>query len=151
MTYTIPYELRAAVRQRRPVLERVSLDLHGHPETRFEEHHAAERLTAELAAAEFDVEKGVAELPTAFVATHRGATEGPTIAVLLEYDALPGIGHGCGHNLIAAGGLTAALAAVAVRPDHPGTLKVIGTPARRAAAARSSCWSAGSSTTWTPR
>jgi amidohydrolase len=121
-------ELQTAVRQRRPALDELSLALHAHPETRFEEHYAAEQLTSRLATAGFEVDKGVGELPTAFTATHRGGGEGPVIAVLLEYDALPGIGHGCGHNLIAAGGLTAALAAAAVRPDHRGTLKVIGTP-----------------------
>lgn len=128
MHHPVPDEVSAAVRERRPALDRLSLDLHGVPETRFEEHYAAEQLTDRLAAAGFEVDKGVAGLPTAFTATHRGATDGPTIAVLLEYDALPGIGHGCGHNLIAAGGLTAALAAAAVHPGHPGTLKVIGTP-----------------------
>jgi amidohydrolase len=51
------------------------------------------------------------------------------VALCAEYDALPGIGHGCGHNLIAAGGLAAAVAAVRARPDHPGALTVIGTPA----------------------
>ncbi|MEI5527935.1 amidohydrolase [Streptomyces brasiliscabiei] len=127
-------ELRDAVRERRPALEQLSLDLHATPETRFEEHYAVEQLSGRLAAAGFELDKGVAGLPTAFTATHRGAaaedtaTGAPTIALLLEYDALPGIGHGCGHNLIAAGGLTAALAVAAVHPDHPGTLKVIGTP-----------------------
>ncbi|MFJ7490192.1 amidohydrolase [Streptomyces sp. NPDC097727] len=128
MHHLVPDELRAATRELRPALDELSLDLHGMPETRFEEHYAVEQLASRLAAAGFEVEKGIADLPTAFTATHRGATDGPTIAVLLEYDALPGIGHGCGHNLIAAGGLTAALAAAAVRPDHPGVLKVIGTP-----------------------
>ncbi|MEW2403321.1 amidohydrolase [Streptomyces sp. NPDC046862] len=128
MNPAVPAQLRADVRARRPALEQLSLDLHGTPETRFEEHYAVEQLAGRLAAAGFEVDKGVAGLPTAFTATHRGAADGPTVAVLLEYDALPGLGHGCGHNLIAAGGLTAALAAAATRPDHPGTLKVIGTP-----------------------
>ncbi|WP_030669361.1 amidohydrolase [Streptomyces cellulosae] len=128
MAHYVPDELRVAVRQRRPALDELSRDLHDMPETRFEEHYAAEQLAGRLAAAGFEVTRGLAGLPTAFAATHRGTTDGPAIAVLLEYDALPGIGHGCGHNLIAAGGLTAALAVAAVRPDHPGTLKVIGTP-----------------------
>ncbi|MEE4420606.1 M20 family metallopeptidase [Streptomyces bugieae] len=121
-------DLRAVVYEHRPALKELSLELHAMPETRFEEYYAVEQLTDRLAAAGFEVDKGVADLPTAFTATHRGAADGPTIAVLLEYDALPGIGHGCGHNLIAAGGLIAALAAVAVRPGHAGMLKVIGTP-----------------------
>ncbi|NUP23869.1 MAG: amidohydrolase [Streptomyces sp.] len=128
MNQPVPAGLRAAVHDRRSQLEQLSLDLHGTPETRFEEHYAAEQLVGRLATAGFEVSKGVAGLPTAFTATHRGPVDGPTVAVLLEYDALPGIGHACGHNLIAAGGLTAAVAAAAVRPDHPGTLMVIGTP-----------------------
>lgn len=128
MNPPVPAELHADVRARRPALEQLSLDLHGTPETRFEEHYAVEQLAGRLSAAGFEVDKDVAGLPTAFTAVHRGAADGPTVAVLLEYDALPGLGHGCGHNLIAAGGLTAALAAAAVRPEHPGTLKVIGTP-----------------------
>ncbi|MEU0071237.1 amidohydrolase [Streptomyces sp. NPDC006332] len=128
MTPHVPADLRAAVHERRTALDQLSLDLHGTPETRFEEHYAVEQLAARLSVAGFEVDKGVADLPTAFTATHQGSSDGPTIAVLLEYDALPGIGHGCGHNLIAAGGLTAAVAAAAVRPGHRGTLKVIGTP-----------------------
>lgn len=128
MNQPVPADLRAAVRERRSMLEQLSLDLHGTPETRFEEHYAVEQLAGRLAAEGFEVNKGVAGLPTAFTAVHRGPVDGPTVAVLLEYDALPGIGHACGHNLIAAGGLTAAVAAAAVRPDHPGTLMVIGTP-----------------------
>lgn len=128
MSRPVPAELRAAVHDRRPALDALSLALHARPETRFEEHHAAELLCTALEAAGFDVEKGVGDLPTAFAATHRGATDGPVVAVLLEYDALPGLGHGCGHNLIAAGGLTAALAVAASVPGHAGTLKVIGCP-----------------------
>ncbi|EGX57330.1 amidohydrolase [Streptomyces zinciresistens K42] len=128
MSHPVPDDLRRAVHRLRPDLDSLSIDLHTMPETRFEEHYAAEQLAGRLGAAGFEVDKGACGLPTAFTATRRGAADGPTIAVLLEYDALPGIGHGCGHNLIAAGGLTAALAVAAARPDHPGTLKVIGTP-----------------------
>lgn len=102
MNQPVPADLRAAVRERRSMLEQLSLDLHGTPETRFEEHYAVEQLAGRLAAEGFEVNKGVAGLPTAFTAVHRGPVDGPTVAVLLEYDALPGIGHACGHNLIAA-------------------------------------------------
>jgi amidohydrolase len=104
----------------------LSLALHADPETRFEEHRAAHRITAWLAAEGFSIRQPAGGLDTAFVATHQGTQNGPTIAVLLEYDALPGIGHGCGHNLIAAGGAAAAVAAA--RRGHQGCLKVIGTP-----------------------
>ncbi|MEX5637245.1 amidohydrolase [Parafrankia sp. FMc2] len=67
-------------------------------------------------------------LSTAFVATHAGSRPGPCVAVLAEYDALPGIGHGCGHNLIGAGAAAAAIAVARALPDHPGTVLVVGTP-----------------------
>jgi amidohydrolase len=104
----------------------VALALHGDPETAFAEHRAADRLCAELTG--FDVERGIAGMPTAFVARH-GTGTGPTVALLLEYDALPGLGHACGHNLIAAAGLGAALAVRNALPSPDGTLLVVGTPA----------------------
>jgi amidohydrolase len=104
----------------------VALALHGDPELSFAEHRAADRLCAELAG--FTIERGVAGLPTAFTARH-GTGDGPTVALLLEYDALPGLGHACGHNLIAAAGLGAALAVRDLLPEPAGTLLVVGTPA----------------------
>lgn len=105
----------------------LSARLHGEPETAFEEHHAAALLTDWLDKEGFAVTRGVAGLETAFTGSY-GAGR-PRIAFLLEYDALPGLGHGCGHNLIAAGGLTAATAlARALLPDTPGSVLVIGTP-----------------------
>ncbi|RJL35515.1 amidohydrolase [Bailinhaonella thermotolerans] len=106
----------------------VSSDLHSRPETAFAEHHAAEVLTGELAAAGFAVTRGVAGLPTAFTgAFGRGRT--PRVALLLEYDALPGLGHACGHNLIAAAGLGAALALAEALPGLDGTVLAVGAPA----------------------
>jgi len=122
-----------AIETLRPLLIDVSLDIHGHPETAMQEHHAAQRLTKELAAAGFRIERPVAGLDTAFVG-HKGH-EGvrPRVSILMEYDALPGIGHGCGHNLIAAGGLGAALAAAQALPDMAGELLAIGTPGEEGA------------------
>ena len=77
----------------------------------------------------FEVEMPLGGLETAFRATKRGKGAGPTVAVLAEYDALPGIGHGCGHNLIAASGLAAAIGLGAVMDQIDGTFAVIGTPA----------------------
>jgi len=107
-------------------LWQVATTLHGDPETAFDEHRAADLLCRELDG--FTVERGVAGLPTAFTARH-GSGDGPTVALLLEYDALPGLGHACGHNLIAAAGLGAALAVREALPDPSGTLLVVGTPA----------------------
>src|SRR5205814_867509 len=84
-----------------------------HPELLFEERFAAELLCDMLERAGLEVERGAYGLETAFAA--RAGSDGPTIAVLCEYDALPGIGHGCGHNVIATAGLGAGLAAAALR------------------------------------
>lgn len=107
-------------------LKELSLDLHAHPELAMREHRSAGRLKSALAKEGFAVEAPVAGLDTAFVA--QAGSGSPVIAYLLEYDALPDVGHGCGHNLIAAGGLGAAVALRRALPDLPGTLRVIGTP-----------------------
>jgi amidohydrolase len=102
--------------------------LHADPEYAFAEHHAAELLSGELEREGFTVERNLAGLPTAFAA-RAGTGPRPAVALLLEYDALPGLGHACGHNLIAAAGLGAALAARAALGDAHGTVWAVGTPA----------------------
>ncbi|MGA8108954.1 MAG: hypothetical protein WB974_05945, partial [Acidobacteriaceae bacterium] len=83
--------------------------IHAHPEVGFEEEKSSEWLCETLDAAGFAVEKGICDLPTAFRAK---AGSGPLhIAICAEYDSLPGIGHACGHNIIAASAVGAALAA----------------------------------------
>jgi amidohydrolase len=111
-------------------LARVAADIHARPELLFQERFAAGLLCDELEAAGLAVERGAFGLETAFAA-RAGVGDGgaPLVAVLCEYDALPGIGHGCGHNLIAAAGLGAALAAAAVAEEAGGRLLVLGTPA----------------------
>ena len=110
-------------------LESLSHRIHAHPELGFKEVQASGWLADFLAAQGFKVERGVAGVDTAFRATiETGA--GPTIAILCEYDALPGIGHACGHNVIAAAGAGAGAALAAVRDALPaGRIQVIGTPA----------------------
>ncbi|HKN52185.1 MAG TPA: amidohydrolase [Amycolatopsis sp.] len=105
----------------------VAMALYDNPEVAFEEHAAARRLTEELVRDGFEVSHGVAGLETDFVA-HAGAGR-PCVALLLEYDALSGLGHASGHNLIAAAGLGAALAAKAVLGDDAGTILAVGSPA----------------------
>lgn len=104
-----------------------SHDIHAHPELGFEERHAHEVLTGLLDKAGLAVERHVGGLDTAFRAPV-GST-GPTVAVLCEYDALPGLGHACGHNIIGTAGIGAGLAAAALADEVGGRLLVLGTPA----------------------
>lgn len=105
----------------------VSHQIHAHPELNFDESFAHSLLTQTLRANGFDVTLHAYGLKTAFEAVI--GREGPEVLVLLEYDALPGIGHGCGHNIIAAAGLGAALACRRILEHVPGRLRVLGTPA----------------------
>jgi metal-dependent amidase/aminoacylase/carboxypeptidase family protein len=81
----------------RSLLLEVSHSIHAHPEENYAEHHAHAVLTGALEDLGFDVNRGAYGMPTAFEAT--AGSRGPTIAVFCEYDALPGIGHACGHNI----------------------------------------------------
>jgi amidohydrolase len=106
----------------------LSRRIHAEPETAFEEFNAVRWLSEELTDLGFDVEQGVADLPTAFKAT-TGGSPSPTIAIHAEYDALPEIGHGCGHNVIAVGAVAAGAAVKAAMHGLGGRLVVMGTPA----------------------
>jgi amidohydrolase len=110
-------------------LETLSRRIHDHPELGYQEVRACGWLSEFLAAKGFKVERGVAGVETAFRATIESGT-GPTLAILCEYDALPGIGHACGHNVIGAAGAGAGAALAALRDALPGgRVEVIGTPA----------------------
>jgi amidohydrolase len=101
--------------------------IHAHPELGFEEERACAWLSESLTDAGFRVETGICDLPTAFVAR---AGSGPLhLAICAEYDCLPGIGHACGHNIIAAMALGAGIAAARVADEVGLTISVIGTPA----------------------
>lgn len=121
------HRVREEVARRGDALWAVASALHANPEYAFAEHRAAALLTGELEGAGFEVRREVAGLPTAFTA--RSGRGRPAVALLLEYDALPGLGHACGHNLIAAAGLGAALVAEAVRDGGEGSVLAVGTPA----------------------
>lgn len=121
-------ELGNRVDALRPELERVGRDIHANPEIGYEEHKAVQWLTALLTRNGFSVQVGVAETPTAFTAS-RERGHGPTIAFLAEYDALRGLGHGCGHNLIATASSGAGIALASLLERYPGRVMVIGTPA----------------------
>jgi amidohydrolase len=124
-------QLAAIIRDQAAVILDVSRRIHADPEVAFEEHQAA-ALVAEIVEAHgYTVERGAGSLPTAVrgVLTGGRGPDGPTIGVLAEYDALPGLGHGCGHNLMAASGVGAAIALAAVRPRFAGRIVFLGTPA----------------------
>ncbi|MGP4033380.1 amidohydrolase [Pseudarthrobacter sp. 1C304] len=130
-TTTAADELRAAladgVERWKPRVEALAKDIHGFKEVSFEEVLSAEAITALLAEAGFEVERGTGGLPTAFTAS--AGSGDLTVALCVEYDALPGIGHACGHNLIAGASVAAALALQPYVDQLGITLKAIGTPA----------------------
>jgi amidohydrolase len=107
----------------------LSTQIHDHPELSLREFQAVEWLTGYLSKNGFEVEKNIADLPTAFRATFKNTDQQPIIGLLAEYDALPKIGHGCGHNIMAVAGPGAAVAVKTVVKNIPGIIQVIGTPA----------------------
>lgn len=101
--------------------------IHANPELGYEEEKAAAWLSETLDAAGFQVETGICDIPTAFVGR---AGSGPLhIGICAEYDCLPEIGHACGHNIIAAMGVGAGIAAAKIADEVGLTVSVIGTPA----------------------
>lgn len=107
----------------------VSHAIHAHPELAFEEHFACQTLTDSLRRHNLEPEVGVFSLDTSFESQINKSVDGPTVAILAEYDALPGIGHACGHNVIATSALGATLGLQAVADMLPGKIRLIGTPA----------------------
>lgn len=116
-----------AVDRRAAQLVGLSHDIFDHPELCFEEHFAHDLLCDVLDEQGLTVTRHAHGLDTAFVA--EAGTEGPCVGVVCEYDALPGVGHACGHNVIAAAGLGAGLAAAELADEAGGRVRVIGTPA----------------------
>ncbi|SDC52790.1 amidohydrolase [Paenibacillus sp. UNCCL117] len=106
------------------------------PELGHEEWKASQRLKEALTRHGFQVESPVLGLPTAFLATYQAAKPGPTVAFLCEYDALPELGHACGHHLIAAMGLAAAVGFQNVVEETGGMIRVYGTPAEETKGAK---------------
>ena len=108
----------------------VSEFLYQNPEIGFQEFKACEFLSQFLEKQGFEVVRGVGGVKTAFLARPSGRPKTrPTVAFLAEYDALPGVGHGCGHNLIAASSLGAAVVLSRLIDGLPGSVAVVGTPA----------------------
>ncbi len=123
--------MKAGVRERlegaRDELVGLSHRIHANPELGYEEEQACSWLAEYLDTAGFAVTKGVCDIPTAFVARYGS---GPLhIGICAEYDCLPAIGHACGHNIIAAMGVGAGIAAAEVADEAGLTITVLGTPA----------------------
>ena len=122
-------QIDAAVGNVATTLLEVSHAIHEKPELAFEEYFACELLAQTLRDHDLEVETGVYSLETAFATTINSDRAGPVVALLAEYDALPRIGHACGHNIIATSALGATLALNAVAASLPGRVKLLGTPA----------------------
>jgi amidohydrolase len=116
------------VDSQRTRLEEIACYLYDNPELGSEEFKAFKLLTDEMEKHGAKVKRGLYEMPTAWTATFKNK-KGPKIAVLAEYDALPGVGHGCGHNLIAASAIGAGVAASKALRNLAGEVVVVGTPA----------------------
>jgi amidohydrolase len=123
--------LAAAVEASRDEIIELSHRIHANPEVAYEERQAAAWVADALRNHGFDVEIPAGRLDTAIRATRRGGRgkEGPRIGVLAEYDALPGLGHGCGHNTMAASGVGAAIALASVADELAGEIVFLGCPA----------------------
>ncbi len=117
------------VQQNKEKYVTLSHQLHKHPEIGNEERFACSQLTHALKEAGFEIKIDIATHPTGFIAIKDSHKEGPSIGILMEYDALKKIGHACGHNVIAMMSLGAALATASVMDELGGRLIVYGTPA----------------------
>jgi amidohydrolase len=122
-------EILAAIDAASGELVELARRIHATPEIGFQERQASAWLTETLARHGLKVDRGVASLETAFRAEAAGRSATPTVAILAEYDALPEIGHACGHNLICTAAIGAGIGLAALRDRLPGRAVVLGTPA----------------------
>jgi amidohydrolase len=127
----IKARIAVAVEAARDEIVDLSHRIHANPEPAFEEYQASAWVAEALRRHGYDVVHPAGTLTTAIRATRRGGLggDGPRIGILAEYDALPGLGHGCGHNTMAASGVGAAIALAAVSDELPGEIVFLGTPA----------------------
>ncbi len=119
-------EVKQSVESHKQQLIQLNLNIHDNPELGFKEEQAAAWLTSHLEDNGFHVERGIAGLSTAFRATY--GQESPRIALLAEYDALPKVGHGCGHNIIGVSAVGAGVASKHAVDQLGGSIVVMGTP-----------------------
>lgn len=133
--------LQNRINELAPLLVEVSHEIHANPELGFEEHKAAALLTRIMEEHGLEVRRGLAELETSFTATTGAGS--PHIALCAEYDALPEIGHACGHNIIASAALGAGLALHELAGGLDFRVSVIGTPAEEGGAGKAVLANAG--------
>lgn len=117
-------------------LKKLSLFIHDNPELGLQEYKACEAQTEILEKHGFHVEKNFCGIETAYKAVYKGAKSGPKIAMLAEYDALPELGHGCGHNMIAMVSVGSGIAMRKYADAYGAEIAVIGTPAEETAGAK---------------
>ncbi len=127
--HSLKSRVQAEISELREELFEISTYLYQNPEIGYQERKAAKRLGDTAGRRGFTVTANLAGMETAFQATLAGNAEGPHVVLMAEYDALPELGHACGHNLIAVSSLGAALAVGSVMPELRGRVSLIGTPA----------------------
>lgn len=136
MEQNIMQRIDSAVERLKPELTELTLKIHDNPELGKEERKAVEWQLALLRKYGFDVAEKYCGIETAYRAVYKGAKAGPKIALLAEYDALPGIGHGCGHNLIAMMSVGAGIALAEFADEYGAEINVFGTPAEETEGAK---------------
>ncbi|MDQ6856383.1 MAG: M20 family metallopeptidase [Candidatus Dormibacteraeota bacterium] len=128
---SVAARIQAVLNEQRTELRHVSLDIHSHPETSFEETRACATLCGLLKSQGFEVRRDVSGMATAFVADAQSGDGGPRVAFVCEYDALRGLGHACGHNLIGTASAAAGISLLQALRDNgiAGHVRVVGSPA----------------------
>lgn len=129
MTEHYAKKVQEIIKGLRPELQELSEYIYANPELGHEEFLSSKAHVELLEKHGFEVEYPYLGIETAFRAVYKGEKEGPTFAYLSEYDALPGIGHGCGHNLLGATDTGAGIALSKLVDEVGGTVVVLGTPA----------------------
>ncbi len=119
-----------------PELKKLALDIHDNPELGNQEFKACRWQIELLTKYGFEVEEAFCGIPTSYKAVYKGAKPGPRIGMLGEYDALPGLGHACGHNLICTMAVGSGIAMREFADEFGGEIVVIGTPAEETAGAK---------------
>ncbi len=136
-------DIHAEVEKYEKELRELTLYIHDNPELGLKEVKACKAQVELLEKYGFEVETGFCGIETAYKACYKGSKQGPKIAMLAEYDALPGLGHGCGHNLIAMVGVGSGLAMRHLADEYGGEIYVIGTPAEETEGAKVDMAAAG--------